>query len=130
MIPHREYLASLPPDTVVPVLARDLLELPIAGASPEGPSAGSLSRADMTVADLAQRYGRSKATCRAWVEAGRFPGAYRLHGNREWRVPPTGLQQFEQAERQRGAGKELASPVRRPGKPVNLSAWRSERTAS
>jgi hypothetical protein len=92
----------------------------------EDAHACSLPPADLTVAHLATRFGRSRGTCRAWVEAGRFPGSYRLHGTREWRIPAAALAAFETTERERVSptiGKP-AVPQHRRGGQVNLSAWR------
>ena len=45
---------------------------------------------DLTVAEVATRFGRRSSTVRLWVERGAFPGAYRFRG-REWRIPPAAL---------------------------------------
>jgi hypothetical protein len=58
-----------------------------------------------TVDAIAARYGRAPSTIRGWCEAGRFPGAYKLH-DREWRIPAAALEAFETKEsrRERPAG--------------------------
>ena len=67
---------------------------------------------DLTVPQLAARFGRSASTVRWWIECQRFPGAYRLRG-REWRVPPSALAAFEAAERDSATGKAVpALPTR------------------
>ncbi len=127
----RALAAALPPGTAVPVPLGMLLELLDGTTAQAAPSAGALPPADLTVGDLAKRYGRNKATVRGWVEAGRFVGAYRMHGTREWRVPTSGVEAFDTAERSRakqGAGPK--SGTRPRARPVDLSAWRSERSAS
>jgi hypothetical protein len=123
---------SLPPGFKVTLPLDWLSQAADGTAAQPAPSATSLPPADFTTADLASRYGRSKATCRGWVEAGRFLGAYRMHGSREWRVPQSGVEAFDATERQRGdqgAGAK-AGTARPRGRPVNLGAWRIEPTAS
>jgi hypothetical protein len=117
---------ALPPGSAVSVPREWLLALLAATADAPSPSTGALPATDLTVADLATRYGRSKATARAWCEAGRFPGAYRMHGSREWRIPQSGVESFDTAERQRGNGKAGAQPAGRSRtRPINLGSWRS-----
>ncbi len=117
-----ELRPDLPPGAMVTVPLEWLSEaLSGIGAWP-APSAGALAPADLTVADLAARYGRSKATARGWCEAGRFSGAYRMHGSREWRVPPSAVEAFDVAERQRS--KRPLATQRAGRRPVNLGAWR------
>jgi len=66
-----------------------------------------LTRPDLTVVDLAMRYGRKPSTVRGWIERGEFPGAYAFHG-REWRVPAAGLDAFEVSRRAQGTGRKSA----------------------
>jgi Helix-turn-helix domain len=101
----------------VPVPAEVLLEL--LGGHLDPTPAPSIAPADLTVSDLARRFGRHGSTVRAWVERGLFPGAYRLQG-REWRVPAAGLQAFEAGQRKCGTGQQ--GP--KAGHPVDLAAWR------
>jgi hypothetical protein len=77
---------ALPEGAVVPVPREWLLEL-LAGSS-EAPWPGPSLGADLTVADLARRFGRARSTIRQWLEQGAFVGAYHFRGGREWRVPP------------------------------------------
>ena len=78
-----------------------------------------LTPADLTVAELAARFGKRPSTVRAWVERGEFPGAYRLHG-REWRIPAAALATFEAQAR------SSSKPERQGrGKTVNLGSWRT-----
>ena len=54
--------------------------------------------ADLTVADLCAHFQRSASTVRGWLEAGRFPGAYKLPGSPKhsaWRIPPAALTAFK-----------------------------------
>ena len=51
------------------------------------------------------------STVRGWCEAGRFPGAYKLH-DREWRIPAAALETFE------GQGPRRERPTGRCGRPV------------
>ncbi len=81
-------------------------------AQPPAPSA------DLTVAELADRFHRSPSTVRGWLEAGRFPTAYKLSG-RDWRVPVAGVEAFVAQER----------TSRRREAPADLGAWRQHRKA-
>ena len=115
------YARELPEGTVLPV-AREVVLALADGlvAPPERPSG-----ADLTVAELAARFGRSRSTVRMWLEAGKVAGAYRFR-NREWRVPARMLAAFEESERER-AGKTLPRPETVPGRArevVDLSDWR------
>lgn len=56
---------------------------------------------DLDCGKVAALLGRSAGTIRSWCAAGVIPGAYRLRGCREWRVPRTALRTFQQRERQR-----------------------------
>lgn len=47
---------------------------------------------------------------RAWLEAGRFPGAYKLRG-RDWRVPPDAVEAFKARERGSKAAAWLLQPA-------------------
>lgn len=75
---------------------------------------------DLTVAQLAERFGRSKSCVRAWLEQGLLRG-YRLRG-REWRIPAGALAEFEQAEQE---GRRRQTPRRGTGI-ADLAAWRRE----
>ena len=107
----RALAESLPAGTAIPVPRELLLEL-LEGHAP----AGQPAAADPTVDEVATRYGRAPSTVRGWCEAGRFPGAYKLH-DREWRIPRAAVEAFDVAQRERPAG-----PARR-GVP-SLSDWR------
>jgi hypothetical protein len=82
----------------------------------------SIAAADLTVLQVADRYGRHASTVRLWLERGAFPGAYKLRG-RDWRVPPHALEAFENKERERGRSGERPGP-RVAAKSVDLSDWR------
>jgi excisionase family DNA binding protein len=70
------------------------------------------SLVDLTIRDVAQLFGKRPSTVRAWVERGDFAGAYKLHG-KEWRVPASAVQAFQDLQRHRAES------------PSRLSAWRS-----
>ncbi len=105
----RELAARLPPGSSV-TLPRDALLEAVGEPSRSQPSA------DLTVAQLAARFYRSPSTVRAWVEAGRFPDAYKLEG-RDWRIPESSVASFIAAQRR--------EPARQPG----IGDWRSVRSA-
>lgn len=78
----------------------------------------TLNRADYTVAEVADRFGRAPQTVRDWINDGKLD-AY-LFNEREYRITPAALAEFEE---QRRNGKQ-AKPG--PGKPADLGAWRNE----
>jgi hypothetical protein len=100
---------------VVPVPREWLLEL-LAGQAASVPASTPV---DPTVEEIAVRYGRAPSTVRGWCEAGRFPGAYKLH-DREWRIPAAAIQAFESQvrRRERPAGG-------RSSRARSLSDWRN-----
>src|SRR3989454_8549963 len=116
--PYLESLrAAVPPGALVP---RDWLLEQLTDASPGAPAPVAPAPAalvDLRIRDLAQVFAKRPSTVRAWVERGDFPGAYKLHG-KEWRVPVSAVEAFQ--DRQRGRGK------REP----RLSAWRSVKPAN
>jgi hypothetical protein len=72
---------------------------------------------DLTVTELAAHFKRSASTVRGWLEAGRFPGAYKLNG-RDWRTPFASVEAFEKAQREpKTAG-------------ADLGAWRKHRRSA
>jgi len=101
----------MPPGTLVP---RDWLVEQLAngaGRQSHSNSGPALGATDLTIAGLAQLFGKRPSTVRAWVERGDFPGAYKLNG-KEWRIPLGAVETFQELQRQR------SSP------PSKLSAWR------
>lgn len=61
---------------------------------------------DLDCARVAALLSRSASTVRNWCAAGVIPGAYRLRGGREWRVPRSALITFQHRERQRAGQTE------------------------
>jgi len=66
----------------------------------------------LTTADLGRRYGVAESTARAWVAAGKCPGAEKFAGL-GWRIPPSALPSLEANLRE--------SDV------ADLGAWRASR---
>lgn len=91
----RSLAEALPPGTALPVPREWLLELLTVATGEHQPA---MPDADLTVAQVAQRFDRQPATVRWWCEEGWLPGAYRFRG-REWRIPPAGLEAFAAGER-------------------------------
>lgn len=130
---HLRALVDASPGTAVLTVPRDWLVALLGDAEP------SVGPVDLTVTDLAARYGRAPATVRWWLEQGRIPGAYRLRG-REWRVSLASLAAFEASERARTPAPKAAPtpdtttdaqpapseapPKRTRGRVVDLGDWR------
>src|SRR2546426_3659899 len=112
--PYLESLrAAMPPGALVP---RDWLLEQLTDASPGAPAPVAPAPAalvDLRIRDLAQVFAKRPSTVRAWVERGDFPGAYKLHG-KEWRVPVSAVEAFQNWQRRRTAKSE-----------ARLSAWRT-----
>jgi len=120
----RKAIAGLPPGTLVALPREGLLEA--LGASEVAMSVDPTAAAqvDLTVAQIAQLFGRSLSTVRQWLESGALEG-YKLFG-REWRVPPAALAAFQ--KRQRSGNEPLtAFPARGQG---SLGDWRAVKTRS
>jgi Helix-turn-helix domain len=118
----RALAEALPVGTPVPVPREVLLEL-LAGGGAAPIRATETVPADLTVAQLAARFGRKPSTVRGWLDRQLIPGAYRFQG-REWRVPAASLAAFEESQRL-GVISQSPSPSRGPRqRPVDLGAWR------
>jgi hypothetical protein len=115
----RALAEALPPDAAVPVPRAWLLEL-LAGMKTD--RSGPLP-ADLTVAELAVRFGRKASTVRGWLDRGLIAGAYRFRG-REWRVPAASLVMFEAEQRFGQQARAPSAGTSRKSKPVDLGAWR------
>ena len=103
-------LAEALPEGGGVVLGRDfLLEL----VAEQGTAAGR----DLSVQQIAERFGRSPSTVRSWLERGLLRG-FRFMG-REWRIPLAALVEFEESHRAHGKQDQG-----RRGQPVDLGAWR------
>ena len=112
----RAALAAMPPGTLVP---RDwVLEQLSEGvpASKEALSPAATTPVDLSIRGLAQLFGKQSSTVRAWVERGDFPGAYKLNG-KEWRVPPSAVEGFQNLQRQRSRPTSKVSAWRKVGHP-------------
>jgi hypothetical protein len=104
----RDTLAALirayPDGASVPVPKSWLLELlsggPAGGERPSDVPVPEIE-VDLDCTRVAALLGRSPSTVRNWCAAGVLPGAYRLRGRREWRVPRGALVTFQERERQR-----------------------------
>jgi helix-turn-helix protein len=112
----RALAEALPAGSAVPVPREFLLEL----LAEQGTAASAATPMDPTVEAIAARYGRAPSTVRGWCEAGRFPGAYKLH-DREWRIPAAAIESFEAQERRRGR-----QAGRRERGVASLGDWRHD----
>ena len=95
----RQAAELAPPGTSLTLTREALLEALGGVDRPVGP--------DLSVGELSAYFHRAPSTVRAWLEGGRFPGAFKLNG-RDWRVPPAALEAF------------------RAGQHTGLKAWRNQ----
>jgi excisionase family DNA binding protein len=114
----RSLAEALPAGTAVPVPREWLLELLGRGTPQPAPEPAGIPAADLTVDEVAQRFGRHPSTVRGWISQRMLPGAYRFRG-REWRVPAAALVAFEETSRR---GTPVAPVGRVPV--VDISDWR------
>lgn len=116
----------LPPGAAVSLPREALLEA-LAGGSLHTSGLAPAPPGDLTVEEVAARFRRKPSTVRAWLEAGRFPGAYHLPASGKldrkgrprrgaWRVPPGALDAFATQER-----------TPRSARRAQLGAWRKRR---
>ena len=110
----RAAVAAIPSGSLIPV---DWVRDQLAG---EGEPSTSAPSADLTVEQVAERFGRSPGTVRDWIRAGKLR-AYPFNG-KEYRVTPAALEEFHQAQRE---GKQ--EPAKQQSKPVDLGGWRRVR---
>jgi excisionase family DNA binding protein len=86
---------------------------------------GGAFTVDLTVEEVATHMGRRASTIRGWLNSGRIPGAYRLNG-REWRVPVSALQSFQEQQRARPALDQTKRARNTHQTRVSLGDWRNE----
>ena len=113
-------VAAAPEDATVTV--RWVAEL--LAAEPIAPDVGA---ADLTVREVAARYGRGLSTIRTWLERGELHGASRLHG-KEWRIPLASLEAMQCAAASKHAATSTPRAAPRSHVP-DLGAWRKVRRA-
>lgn len=74
---------------------------------------------DLTVGQLAARFGKGSSTVRTWLARGELPGAYKLHGT-EWRIPPAAIEAMQDRQREQ----HIAPRARTTARVADLGAWR------
>lgn len=112
----RKLVECAPPDATVTV--RWLGEL-VAADGEGAPS--NATGVDLTVPQVAARFGKASSTVRAWLTNGDLPGAYRLHG-REWRIPESAIVALQHAQSEQH-GTAAARPGRVDRTP-DIGEWR------
>lgn len=108
-------------------LTRDALAAVLGDAPPVQAQAGGLPPADLTVTELARRYGKSEGTVRGWIRSGLLE-AY-VCGN-GYRATPDAARAFDEARRTAGAGKGAARRARGAvpvSRDEDLGSWRQVR---
>ena len=106
----------MPPGTLVP---RDWVLEQLSEAvhgSEKVVSSAPTTPVDLSIRGLAQLFGKQSSTVRAWVERGDFSGAYKLNG-KEWRVPLSAVEGFQNLQRQRSRLTSKVSAWRKVGHP-------------
>ena len=96
----RAYAATLPPDTIMPLSARVVLQL-IDGDAPSPIQPPH----DLTIAEVAAKLRVAKKTVTRWLNTGRLKGRRLPH--RGWRVPIVALDAFLSASPHSVAGASL-----------------------
>ena len=120
----RALLDASPDDgTMIPVPANWLRQL----LDGEGglDSTGDEIRADLTVGQVAEIFGRHPNTVRDWIARGVLAG-YRLN-NREWRVPRSSVEDFQQRQR---LGEGAPTSALGKARSSKLGDWRRHRDSS
>ena len=84
--------------------------------------------AELSIADVARKFGRSASTVRGWLEDGRLPGAYKLRG-RSWRIPPAALDAFLEDQQGGPTSPPQPGPALRLKRGQSLGDWRKSKTA-
>lgn len=79
-----------------------------------------------STSDLTAPFGKRPSTVRGWLEAGRFPGAYKLNG-KQWRAPQSAVEGFQALEREQG-GNGTRSLLLQRGR-ASLGDYRKVRSA-
>lgn len=95
-----ELARAMPEGSAVTVPAAWIIEVLEGVGLAASPTDQESAAVDLTVDDLAQRFGKAPSTIRAWCERGDFPGAYR-RGGKEWRIPPAALESYQSVQRER-----------------------------
>jgi excisionase family DNA binding protein len=116
-------VAAAPPDAMVTVrwLAEQLAADGVSEEKPEADAHEREARVDLTVEQVAARFGRKgTSTVRGWLARGELPGAYRLHG-REWRIP---VEAVEEMQRAQAAKPRAASRGRSTTATTDIGEWR------
>ena len=122
----RDRIAALvsvaPPDATVTVeWLAELLAADGAGdTAAKTRGAVNETTVDLTVHEVAARFGKGESTVRTWLARDELPGAYRLHG-REWRIPAASVEALQRAQQAQHRTIRRAAPT---ADATDLSAWR------
>jgi len=120
-------IAALPPDALVPVgWIREIVASDVSTQSTAVTDKASVS-VDMTVAQVATRFGKGESTVRAWLARGELPGSYRLHGH-EWRIPSGAVAALQRSQSSQHAQRSTAPKKSRQA--VDVGEWRRHTRAT
>lgn len=87
----------------------------LADAAGNRPDVQDQPARDLTISEVASYFKRSQSTVRGWLGRGELRG-YKLN-RRDWRVPPSALAEYQEAQQ------ELAGA---PDEEVDIREWRRE----
>ncbi len=114
---------TLPANGAVTFTRADLSEL-LGEVEPSAETVSALTRADLTVPEIAAELKRSANRIRDYIRSGELK-AY--HFGRELRCTRAALDAFVQAKRNESGPRTITD---RPGKPADLGKWRSVKPAA
>jgi|GEM_PF-3916066 len=121
-------VAAAPPDATVPVRWIGELLASESNTVALQPSVADSLSVDLTVVQVATRFGKGPSTVRTWLARGELEGAYRLHGH-EWRIPLAAVVALQRSQSAKHT--QLSTTPKKSRHVADLGEWRKHtRTAS